>query len=85
MIIYIQKVIVLGCGALANSVLSAAATYNRLALPIPKLANKEIHKISWDFIWNKEDSKNLYGGHSLVKYKILCRSKALGPRYCQSR
>lgn len=64
--------------ALAQSVLTAMATFHITALNLSKGTLRKIDKIIRAFIWQKEDQSQTLGGHSLVNWKIVCRPKHLG-------
>ncbi|WVZ83488.1 hypothetical protein U9M48_030630 [Paspalum notatum var. saurae] len=62
--------------ALVETVLSAITTYHMTVFPLSKRAIRKIDKLRRNFLWKgAEEAK---GGHCLVNWPRVCRSKKLG-------
>ncbi|WVZ54663.1 hypothetical protein U9M48_005428, partial [Paspalum notatum var. saurae] len=61
---------------LVQTVLSAITTYHMTVFPLSKWAIKKIDKLRRNFLW--KGSEEARGGHCLVNWLRVCRSKKLG-------
>lgn len=64
-----------GRAVLIKSTLSALPTYHLTVFPLKKWVEKKIDKIRRAFLWTGSEQAN--GGHCLVNWKRVCRSKDL--------
>lgn len=64
-----------GRAVLIKSTLSALPTYHLTVFPLKKWAKKKMDKICRAFLWTCSEQAN--GGHCLVNWKRVCRSKDL--------
>jgi hypothetical protein len=63
---------------LAKTVLAATATFHQTVLSIPKWALCEVNKNAHGFVWKGDNSKMASGGHCLINWKTIYRSKDNG-------
>ena len=68
----------LGRVTLAKSAITAIVMYHITVLPFPKWIKNSLKKISRSFIWNRKNTDESSGGHTLVNWKRVCQPKQLG-------